>query len=358
MSRVGRDAVDATAITTDQEVMEAADNDAYILVQRTAIHGRRLLDAKGGDQESHRDRDGTARIGHAFDDERRQVQDFRKMRWQVVSQQLPSQPTSMWIHHVEQGDDDDQEDWNIDHCGKTEKGEGRSKGNANGKKGKGRNSDANKGGSKEHLRVSPTSSHNKSGWCFVEESILSVSNELVENESLAMSNEEYTMAMVTDDQAREDVSTTASDGDVNPMWLKVCNKRSRKTAMRTEDQETLDLNAVHNVHEDKITITTDSGAEVSAMLRDTLPNVPKSGEPENKFYRVAKRIRDARPRRQPDHVQGEGRANAVDELPTRGGDQSLGSSEQDLPKEEQGCIRRRRQLHRGPGFWAEGAHAG
>ena len=41
---------------------------------------------------------------------------------------LPSQPTNLWIDHVEQGDDDDREDWNKDYFGK---GKGR------GKKGKG-----------------------------------------------------------------------------------------------------------------------------------------------------------------------------------------------------------------------------
>ena len=61
--------------------------------------------------------------------------------------------------------------------------------------------------------------------------------------------------MVTDDQEREDVPTTASGGDVSPRLLKECKKRSKQRAMRTEDQEMLDLNAVHNVHEEKITIT-------------------------------------------------------------------------------------------------------
>ena len=57
--------------------------------------------------------------------------------------------------------------------------------------------------------------------------------------------------------------------------------------MRTEAQETLDLNAVHNIDVEKITITTDSGAAVSAMPEDVLPNVLKSGGLEDKFYRVA-----------------------------------------------------------------------
>ena len=34
--------------------------------------------------------------------------------------------------------------------------------------------------------------------------------------------------MVNDDQEREDVSTTASDGDVNSSWLMVCKKRAKK----------------------------------------------------------------------------------------------------------------------------------
>ena len=65
---------------------------------------------------------------------------YALMRWQVLSHvnlKLPSQPTSMWIDHVEQGDDDDQEDWNIDYFGKTTKGKGKSMGKEKGKKGKG-----------------------------------------------------------------------------------------------------------------------------------------------------------------------------------------------------------------------------
>ena len=69
-----------------------------------------------------------------------------------------------------------------------------------------------------------------------------------------MSNEEYILAVVTDDQEGEDATTTDSDGDVSPKWLKMYKKRSKKKAMRTEDQETLDLNAGHKVNEEKITI--------------------------------------------------------------------------------------------------------
>ena len=82
------------------------------------------------------------------------------------------------------------------------------------------------------------------------------------------------------DQEREDVSTTASDGDVNPRWLEVSKKRSKKEALRTEAQETLDINAVHNIDEEKLTITIDSGAGVSVMPKDMLLNVTKSGGPE------------------------------------------------------------------------------
>ena len=51
--------------------------------------------------------------------------------WQVVSHvnlKLPTQPTSMWIDHVEQGDDGDQEDWNVDYFGRTARGRARAKG--------------------------------------------------------------------------------------------------------------------------------------------------------------------------------------------------------------------------------------
>ena len=96
--------------------------------------------------------------------------------------------------------------------------------------------------------------HDKSGWCFVETSISTGIFERLVNTSSEVSNEEYVLAVVTDDQEGEDATTTDSDGDVSPKWLKVCKKRSKKKAMRTEDQETLDLNAGHKVNEEKITI--------------------------------------------------------------------------------------------------------
>ena len=41
------------------------------------------------------------------------------------------------------------------------------------------------------------------------------------------------------------------------------------------------------------------------MFKDMLPNVPKTGGPENKFYRVANASKI------PDHVQGEERVYSV-----------------------------------------------
>ena len=43
-------------------------------------------------------------------------------------------------------------------------------------------------------------------------------NELFEDKSSDVSNEEFMLSMVTDDQERDDVSTTASDGNVSPTW--------------------------------------------------------------------------------------------------------------------------------------------
>ena len=46
------------------------------------------------------------------------------MMWQVLScdnLKWASQPTTMWIDHAEQGEEDDQEGWNIDHFGETAK---------------------------------------------------------------------------------------------------------------------------------------------------------------------------------------------------------------------------------------------
>ena len=70
--------------------------------------------------------------------------------------------------------------------------------------------------------------HDKGGWCFVEEWISTVINELLGDMSSAVGNEQYMLAKVTEDQEREDVSTTASDGDRSARWLKVCKKRLKK----------------------------------------------------------------------------------------------------------------------------------
>ena len=68
----------------------------------------------------------------------------------------------------------------------------------------------------------------------MEESISSVITEPLGGKSPEVNDEEYMLAMVTNDQEREDVSTTASDEAVNPRWLKVCKKRWNKKSMRTE----------------------------------------------------------------------------------------------------------------------------
>ena len=47
-----------------------------------------------------------------------------------------------------------------------------------------------------------------------------------------MSNEGHILAMVNNDQERDDVSTTASDKDVNPRWLKVSTE-----AVTQEDED-------------------------------------------------------------------------------------------------------------------------
>ena len=104
----------------------------------------------------------------------------------------------------------------------------------------------------------------QSGWCLVEESISSVVKELLDDRSACMRDENI-LATVTDDQEQEDVFTAAPHGAVSPRWLKVCQKRPKKAATRTEAQEMLDFTAVQNVNEEKITIAMDSGAAVSAL---------------------------------------------------------------------------------------------
>ena len=77
------------------------------------------------------------------------------------------------------------------------------------------------------------------------------------------------LTTVADDQEQEDVSSTASDRDMSPRWLKLCKKKSKMPAMWTVAQEMFDLNALHRV---KITITTDSGVAVSAVSMKMFSN--------------------------------------------------------------------------------------
>ena len=61
---------------------------------------------------------------------------------------------------------------------------------------------------------------------------------------------------------------------------------------RETTQGTVESNAVHNINDEKITITIVSGAAVSAMPKNMLPSVVQSENCENKFYRRAKRIQN------------------------------------------------------------------
>ena len=120
----------------------------------------------------------------------------------------------------------------------------------------------------------------------VQTMVTSELGELLEDKYSELNDEEFMLATI-DHRSRENWSTTASDGGLNPSWLKVIVKRSKKT-MRTEAPVTLDWNAPKMSTRRKrprspwIQIRSSS-----AMPKHMLPNVPKSGRPENKFYRVA-----------------------------------------------------------------------
>ena len=135
----------------------------------------------------------------------------------------------------------------------------------------------------------------------------------------SMTRKEDMLAMVNNDHERE-VSTTSVDGRVNPRWLKVCKNKSKKENMRPEAQETLDLHAVHNNDEDKISITVDSGAAVSSMPKDMLPNVPERGA------------------REPVLPSGQRRSTQSMNFRLADVTKSTGISEQNLPEEEQSRV--------------------
>ena len=98
-------------------------------------------------------------------------------------------------------------------------------------------------------------------------------HEFLEDKSPEVNDEEYVLATVTSGQEREDLSH-GWFGDANPRWLKLCRKTSRKKAMRTESQETLDLNAVHKAA--SISHDTGHGSE-RAEKRRTREQLVSSG---------------------------------------------------------------------------------
>ena len=105
--------------------------------------------------------------------------------------------------------------------------------------------------------------HVQRGWCLVEESISLV----MKDRSSDMSNVEYMLATETDDQEQEDVTTGAFT------WR--CESETVEGA-----QEKIEEGG----NEDR---SSGDAAAVCAVPNDMLPDVPQSGGPENRFYRVA-----------------------------------------------------------------------
>ena len=128
------------------------------------------------------------------------------------------------------------------------------------------------------------SSHDQSEWCFVEGSFFSVIKEPAEDKSPEVHDEEHMLPMVNNDQEREDVSRTVSDGDVNPRCLKICKKRSKQKYGSPGDAR-LERSAQHRRGKDR----NHHGFRSSSVshAKDMLPKVPKSGEPENRLCRAA-----------------------------------------------------------------------
>ena len=59
-------------------------------------------------------------------------------------------------------------------------------------------------------------------------------------------------------------------------WSNVRSRRWKKITKKGITDEVPELNAVHDVNDEKITGTIDSGSAVSAMPKDMPPNVPQS----------------------------------------------------------------------------------
>ena len=168
----------------------------------------------------------------------------------------------------------------------------------------------------------------------MEESISTVINETADDRSPQASDEE----LVSDEHEREDVSTTTSDGDVNPRWSKECKKKTWRKGMETEVQETLDSNTVHNIDERISRSPLTRERQYQPYAQGHAPDRHQERKPENKFYGVANGS-VTEPRGQEEHVQGKERIHAVDELQGSGRDQRTGIGEEKLPEREQSRVR-------------------
>ena len=126
--------------------------------------------------------------------------------------------------------------------------------------------------------------HKKGRWCFADTPLPAPAARgafhvlgIYGEETSDLKDEEYMLAQLTDEHEPDDG------------WSNVRSRRRKKITKKGITDEMPELNAVHDVNDEKITGTSDSGAAVSAMPKDMVPNVPQSETCENKFYRVANR---------------------------------------------------------------------
>ena len=167
--------------------------------------------------------------------------------------------------------------------------------------------------------------HAQSGWCFVGEStFFSVISEPLEDKYSELNDEEFMLATI---DHRSRTRKLVHDGLGWRLESELVEGDRQAVEEDDEDRSSGDarLERPDNVNEEeKTTITMDSDqkqlshaqahAPERAQERKTLEQVLPSGQ----------RIKDTRPRRQEDDVEGEEGGHAVNELSTCGHDQSPG----------------------------------
>ena len=134
----------------------------------------------------------------------------------------------------------------------------------------------------------------------------------------------------------------------------VCSRKRRKTTTNRTSQEMLEWNAVHDVHDERITITIDSGAAVSAVQEHAAECAAERDVREQDLP-SGKCVQNQKSWRKENHVDDDQRIYTVDEFQDCRRDKGVSVRKQDDMSEEAAVSHERRKPHREQSFWKETA---